>query len=58
MAVTLDGRLWQWQVALPRYPRRSFLADSDEPIAAINSSIQVCSELQQRLHWSNTGFVE
>jgi hypothetical protein len=41
MAVTYDGRLWQWQVQLPRYPKRSFLADSDEPIAAINSSIQV-----------------
>lgn len=41
MAVTGDGRLWQWQVALPCYPRRSFLTNSDEqPITAINSSIQ------------------
>jgi hypothetical protein len=50
MGVTSDGRLWQWQVVLPRYPRRSFLTDSDEPIAAINSSIQVWPRLQHGLH--------
>jgi len=25
MAVTADGRVWQWEAALPRYPSRSAL---------------------------------
>jgi hypothetical protein len=41
-AVTSDSRVWQWEVQLPAYPRRSYLADvSHQPITAINSSIQV-----------------
>lgn len=41
-AVTSDSRLWQWELQLPAYPRRSFLTDvAHQPITAINTSIQV-----------------
>jgi hypothetical protein len=42
-AVTSDSHVWQWELQLPAYPRRSFLTDvAHQPITAINTSIQVC----------------
>jgi hypothetical protein len=43
MALSSDARVWQWEVPLPRHPRRSYLADSSlQPIAAMSATMQVC----------------
>jgi hypothetical protein len=44
MAITSDGRLWEWDVLLPKYPARTFLASCDgRPLTAMAASLEVNS---------------
>ncbi len=42
MVVSSDGKLWQWEAPLPKYPERSVITAPDEhSMASISHSLQV-----------------